>query len=379
MPASSLTVAQAANYLVNKKKIKIEVINIRTIVLIRALENEDRDIGQNCNTKDLKQLSYEDIAKGFLTHVVSIPEEDLTDEKIAEAQMAVADPDKINESELEKFQDLLKAKNMIEGCRVIDQMVSANQAPEAIKLLADAILESPFEHPCLYVSSGKVVRFGEKMPEVLKNSKDLFSELVKQNCDLLRYASDELKSDKAMLLLAMGYDVRVFDLVPKDFWSNEEFTLAALDKDVRCLQELPDDLPNYRMLVEHAVKKYPKSLQFASDAMRLDAGILEIAKKSELKFEFLASFKKLSEEVQIAKDFLQKLALQYPSIAYHKQAIVDKLSSAIDLENSDLDCKAADMLGFFIIKVKEGQSHSSIDYDTFDSFLGVFMELIGQG
>ena len=117
--------------------------------------------------------------------------------------------------------------------------------------------------------------------EELKKDKDVVMVAVAQNGLALEYASDELKNDKEVVMAAVTQKGLALQYASAELKNDKEVVLAAVAQNVLALKYASDDLKNNdKDVVMAAVAQDGYALQYASDELKKDK---EVVLAAELK------------------------------------------------------------------------------------------------
>ena len=132
--------------------------------------------------------------------------------------------------------------------------------------------------------------------EELKSDKELVLVLVKLNGDALLYASEELKNDKEVVLETVKRDGAALGYASEELLNDKEVVLEAVKQDWWALLYASEELQNDKEVMLEAVKQNGRALYHASEELKNDKEVvLEAVKQNgsalcfasqELKQEF---------------------------------------------------------------------------------------------
>ena len=113
-----------------------------------------------------------------------------------------------------------------------------------------------------------------EIPKELFSNKDFISNVVSIKGNLLKAASEKLRADREVVLIAVAQYGSAFEFASAELRSDREFVLIAVAQCGTALEFASDELRSDREVVLIAVAQYGESLQFASDELRSDREVV---------------------------------------------------------------------------------------------------------
>ena len=111
--------------------------------------------------------------------------------------------------------------------------------------------------------------------EELRGDREVVLEAVRQNGNALRYASKELQGDRELVLEAVRQDGIALWYASKELKEDREVVLAAVTKDGDSLQYASKELRGDPQVVLAAVRQDGYALEYASEELRADLNFIK--------------------------------------------------------------------------------------------------------
>jgi hypothetical protein len=295
MPTNPLIIPLAAK-LLNDNGIEL-TLDIRSVMLIKYLDTRTIEM-QVYNTQDLLNQTFEEIAQQFLTTIHLIREDDLIDEKIAQAKNTITNPSQTSERELETAKEILKAHALIQNCRTLDRLKSGDETiePESVELLKEEIINITMQDVDKF---GLVARY---LPKYAPGYKDVALAAVNSCPASVKFLPEDLEGYKDIALAAVAKNAWAFQFIKTPFCADRDIALQAVKKDGWILQSMPQ-FCNDEEIVLHAVQNedaHGAVLQFASPNLHNNKEIAYAA----LRKDAYTAFRYLSVNLQNNADII---------------------------------------------------------------------------
>ena len=111
--------------------------------------------------------------------------------------------------------------------------------------------------------------------EELKNDREVVLQVVKQDGGALRYASEELKNDREVVLAAVKQNGWALMYASEELKNDREVVLDVVKRAGYVLKYASEELKKDREVVLAAVKSDRQALQFASNELKKDPEMLK--------------------------------------------------------------------------------------------------------
>ena len=152
----------------------------------------------------------------------------------------------------------------------------------------------------------------------LKNDREIVLAAVKQDCwgppFALQYASDELKNDREIVLAAVNQNGLALKYASNELKNDREIVLVSVTKDGWALAYASNELKNDLEIVLTALKQKGSILKYASDELRNDREIvLATVKKDDRALKFASDELKNDREIVLAAVMQNGQALEFAS------------------------------------------------------------------
>ena len=118
--------------------------------------------------------------------------------------------------------------------------------------------------------------------EALRNDRDVVLAAVKNYGSALEYASEEIRNDRDVVLAAVGKYGLALQFASEDLQKDKQIVCAAVENCGSALEHASEALRGDKEVVLAAVSKtgYGDALQYASDSLKQDEKIANIAKQN---------------------------------------------------------------------------------------------------
>lgn len=93
---------------------------------------------------------------------------------------------------------------------------------------------------------------------------------IAQTPSLWTFASENLRSNRAFALQAVGVNPLVFECLNSNFRDDQEIAMLVIKKNGEMLQFASSRLKNQKSLVKAAIENFPNALRFANETLQMD-------------------------------------------------------------------------------------------------------------
>ncbi len=141
----------------------------------------------------------------------------------------------------------------------------------------------------------------EEIPKTLENLRNVILEDIRKDPSSLRYASEELRADREIVLAAVSQDGQgsALEYACKESKSDREIVLAAVSQDGLALEFACKEFKSDREIVLRAVKTLGAALEFACKEFKSDREIVLTALKKDFNGDLIKfANKSLKEELE---------------------------------------------------------------------------------
>ena len=151
--------------------------------------------------------------------------------------------------------------------------------------------------------------------EKYSDDKEFMLELVSVDGHLLRYASEDLKADKDIVLVAVKKYEHALEYASQELRDDKEFMLELVSADGHLLRYVSEDLKADKNIVLAAVKKNGFALNYASQELRDDEEVVLEAIKTSTGYAFKYASPRLREDPKFGFKAIseQGMALEWAS------------------------------------------------------------------
>lgn len=167
----------------------------------------------------------------------------------------------------------------------------------------DIVLRAVESHETILLSP-----LGQEIISIWKNDESVMRQLILL-CPLgLKYASEELKNDKNLIIKLVEKEGQSYDYISEELKKDEDIALVAIKKNYHCIKYVGANLRNDKNFAFKVLKEGPSILFQLSKDLQSDCDILEEyfslynEKVKKLSFEFFIADKEnkiLYEEAKI--------------------------------------------------------------------------------
>ena len=124
--------------------------------------------------------------------------------------------------------------------------------------------------------NGEILKFAS---DEIKKNKELVIAAVKQNGLMLEFAHNDLKDDKEVVLFAVLSQGIALQFASDNLKNDRITVLIAVQSRGNALRYASDDLKNDKLVVQNAVQDYGAALKYASDDLKNNKDVVMIAVK----------------------------------------------------------------------------------------------------
>ena len=221
---------------------------------------------------------------------------------------------KIDPSIFKDLPKILRAEYQIALASINNQsddddndIVKLNMQYISLHLLSD----KDFIIEIIYKIGGKLLKYAS---QELKADREIVLAAIKNHGCSLEYASEELKTDREVVLAAIKNNGESLKYASEELKTDRELVLAAVKNKGWSLVYASQELKADREIVLAAVKKYGESLKYASQKLKSDREIVLAAVKNHGQSLVYASEKlKADSEVVLAAVKNKGWSLEYVS------------------------------------------------------------------
>lgn len=163
--------------------------------------------------------------------------------------------------------------------------------------------------------SGLNLQYASKQ---LRNDLDTVLEALKYNPLAIEFASDEMKSNEKIISKALEMDPRTLKFIPQEL-QTKEMVIAAVMKNGRVL-EFAKNFQGDKVIVTEAIKQDGFALDFASDELKEDTEVVDLAYKQNHR-----SFRSSSPKLKADEKYMEPKVREFPElIEFASDVLKDK-------------------------------------------------------
>ena len=169
--------------------------------------------------------------------------------------------------------------------------------------------------------------------EELQNDREVVLTAIKQNPYALRFASEELRGDKEIVLEAIGRSASTYKYVSKKLKNDKEIALEVVKKKGSSIYLLPYEFRYDKDIILEAVKNDVTSLTYIPSSVLNDKDIvLEIVKLKGTALHFVSDELKDDKDVVLEAVKEDGMALQYASegLRDDKEIVLEAVKQNVD-------------------------------------------------
>ena len=155
------------------------------------------------------------------------------------------------------------------------------QDPRVGKVLKERSIKEDYEH-CSEENKKKIIKAKRLPVSPLITDKKLIIEYVKEDGELLCYASDELKNDREVVLIAIRQSGSALRFASEELRNDKEIVLTAIKKDRYAFTNASKELQNDKELALEVVKQRGSSIHILPYEFRYDKDIILEAVKEDV-------------------------------------------------------------------------------------------------
>jgi hypothetical protein len=200
MPQNPLVVVAAAKHLAaNRKSLEL---NISYIFDIKNLQNISTNLDFGVNTKDLKEFSFEDIARIFIENIFLI--------------------------DLEQDNDP-HATDLVKYCQIFDKTISSDELIiQNLPKLIQGIESGDSQQSIFKFFAKNKMHLFHRLSENLRSYKPLVIEFVKENGMALQHVPKALRDENDVVMNALAQNSAALQYVSDGLRTDGEFFVAAM-------------------------------------------------------------------------------------------------------------------------------------------------------
>ncbi|KAG2393721.1 hypothetical protein C9374_007252 [Naegleria lovaniensis] len=148
--------------------------------------------------------------------------------------------------------------------------------------------------------------------EELKKDKEIVLEAVKQNGSALEYAAEELKKDKQFILEAVKQKSSTLIYAAEELKKDKEIVFEAVKQDGTALEYAAEELKKDKQFILEVVKQDGVALGYAAEELKKDKEIVfEAVKRNGISLEYAAKELKKDKEIVFEAVKQDGTALEY--------------------------------------------------------------------